>query len=145
MINPVSAISCFTPCSYNINFRSNSDNNNSAFQYRLKPALVTDVFERVSSGGVNGSKNSILKAEKLFPLAKVQQLAPSTRETERNKRIEEEKKHLSKLVTQRTEYNTRQLRSAGVPEREIRKYLTMDGRVNDAGKRILREKGKSYQ
>ena len=59
--------------------------------------------------------------------------------------LEEERKHLSQLTRERTEYNTRQLKSAGVKDADVKKYLKTDGHVTEEGKRLLREKGKSYK
>lgn len=129
-----------------INFRSNHESMGSlGFQPRMRQPLLIDIFEKTTSGGINGSKNSAEKIQDLFPFAKVKSLAPSTRETERNKRIEEEKKHIAQTITKRTEYNKSQLRSAGIKESDLNKYLTYDGHVNSEGKRILKEKGKSYK
>lgn len=75
----------------------------------------------------------------------IKEFTPGTRESERNKIIEEEKKHLSQLTRERTEYNTRQLKSAGVKDADVKKYLKTDGHVTEEGKRLLREKGKSYK
>ena len=70
---------------------------------------------------------------------------PSTRKRERDKKIENELEHIAQPIRKRTEYNTKQLKAAGVKEADIKKYLTIDGHVTDAGKKILREKGKSYK
>ncbi len=144
MINPINAFNNFS--GYNTNFRSNAENPGIfGFQYKLKPSLVTDVFERTTSGGVNGSHNSANAAEKLLPFVEIKKFCPDTKESTRKKIIEKEKNHIAQTVTKRTEYNTRQLKAAGVPESDVKKYLTYDGHVNTEGKRILREKGKSYQ
>ena len=145
MINPISGITNFIPYTNSINFRSNNEQFGLNFQPKLRPALVTDVFQKSTSGGISGSIHSADKAEKLLPFIEIKKFSPGTRDEARKKTIEKEKNHLSNPVTKRTEYNTRQLRSAGVSERDVKKYLTLDGHVNEAGKKILREKGKSYQ
>ena len=83
--------------------------------------------------------------KKVFYDNKIQSFAPSTRETMRDKEIEKEKNHLSRPIEERTKYNTQQLKAAGVSERDVKKYLTYDGHVTMEGKKILREKGKSYK
>jgi hypothetical protein len=147
MINPIGGISNFIPCTNNFSFRSNPEQQSFGlnFQPNLRPALITDVFQKSTSGGINGSIHSADKAEKLLPFVEIKKFSPGTRDEVRKKTIEKEKNHISSPVTKRTEYNTKQLRSAGVSERDVKKYLTIDGHVNDAGKKILREHGKSYQ
>jgi hypothetical protein len=71
--------------------------------------------------------------------------SPSITKIEREEKIEEEKNHISKTITERTTYNTNQLKKAKVPERQIYKYLTYDGHVTFEGKRILKEHGLSYK
>lgn len=148
MINPINSIANVTPAYYGICFRSNNNNNNSlSFTPKLRSPLTTDVFINtgVSSGGTNGSINTIKKINDLLPNYHISKFCPDTKEKERNKIIEEEKKHIAQVVRKRTEYNTNQLRSAGVAEKDIKKYLTIDGHVNFEGKKILKEHGKSYK
>ncbi len=134
MIDPINSIT--NPY---INFRSNHENMGSlGFQPRMRQPLLIDIFEKTTSGGINGSKNSAEKIQELLPFAKIKSLAPSTRETERNKKIEEEKKHIAKVITKRTEESKRKLRNAGVKERDLYKYLTYDGHINSEGQRIIR-------
>ena len=135
MINPVNSIINFTPGGY-VNFRSKTESSFGLdFQPRLRPQPVIDVFEK---GGINGSRNTASKTEKLFPYAEIKKYAPSKRETERNKVIEKEKEHIAKTVTKRTEESKRKLRAAGVSERELYKYITIDGHINSEGQRIIR-------
>lgn len=75
----------------------------------------------------------------------VKKYAPGTRERERNKEILKELQHLAQPLRKRTIYNTNQLKAAGVKESDIKKYLKLDGHVTEEGKRILKEKGKSYK
>ena len=63
----------------------------------------------------------------------------------RQTKIDKEQQHIAKPVTERTAYNTKQLRDAGVKEKDINKYLTYDGHVNFEGKKILKEHGKPYK
>lgn len=134
MIDPINSIT--NPY---INFRSNHESMGSlGFQPRMRQPLLIDIFEKTTSGGINGSKNSAEKIQELLPFAKIKSLAPSTRETERNKKIEEEKKHIAKVITKRTEESKRKLRNAGVKERDLYKYLTYDGHINSEGQRIIR-------
>ncbi len=136
----------FSPYGFNVNFRAENTNvSGFNFQPKIRPQLTVDVFEKTRTAGINGSKTPAGITEKLVPYAEIKKLSPDARETARNKKIDKEKNHISSPVSKRTEYNTRQLRSAGVAERDINKYLTIDGHVNSEGKRILREKGKSYQ
>jgi len=146
MINTINITTNFTPYGYNANFRSNYDCPLCLdFKPKLRPQLVTDVFERSTSGGIVSSKKTAEKAEKLLPYREFHEFVDSnTRETKRNEKIEQEKNHIAKTITKRTETNKRKLRSAGISERDVKKYLTIDGHINDAGKRILREKGISY-
>ena len=134
MIDPINSIT--NPY---INFRSNHESMGSLdFKPRMRQPLLIDIFEKTTSGGINGSKNSAEKIQELLPFAKIKSLAPSTRETERNKKIEEEKKHIAKVITKRTEESKRKLRNAGVKERDLYKYLTYDGHINSEGQRIIR-------
>ena len=145
MVSPLSSISNFTHYGYGINFRSQEKDNKLNFVPKMRSPLTTDVFEKATNGGVNGSVDTLKKIHDLIPYVEIKKISPNARETERIKKIEEERKHIAQTITKRTEYNTRQLRLAGVPEREVKKYLTIDGRVNDEGKRILRDKGKKWQ
>lgn len=138
MINPINFIN-FTPRNYNVNFRGNSENQNGLnFHVNLRPQLMTDVFEKASSGGIVSTKNTAEKISKLLPENEVKAFVPSKRETERNKIIEKEKEHIAKTVTKRTEESKRKLRAAGVSERDLNKYLTIDGHINSNGQRIIR-------
>jgi len=145
MIDPIRNTAS-VPFGCNINFLSESSNESGFnFQPKLRPQLITDVFEKTTSGGINGTKNTPVLTEPFFPYAEIKKLSSDARETARNKKINREKPHISNPVTKRTEYNTAQLRSAGISERDVKKYLTIDGHVNEEGKRILRAKGKSYR
>ena len=129
----------FTPYGYNVNFRSNNETPLGLdFKPILRPQLMTDVFERTTSGGIVSSKNSAEKISKIFPNSEIKQYAPSKKESERNKIIEKEKEHLAKTITKRTEESKRKLRAAGVSERDLYKYLTIDGHINSDGQRIIR-------
>jgi len=77
--------------------------------------------------------------------AEMKKFCSGTRETMRNDKIQKEKEHIAKPITDRTAYNTKQLKAAGVKDSEVKKYLTYDGHVNNEGKRILKENGKSYK
>lgn len=147
MVNAINSITNFTPQYYGINFRSNYNNNIvPGFTPKFKSPLSADVFIKTSDGGVNSSNNSVKMAEKLFPFAEQKGFVDSnSKKTVRDKKIEKEKGHISTPVTKRTEYNSKQLRAAGVPEREVNKYLTVDGHVNFEGQKILKEKGKLYR
>ena len=101
---------------YNTNNYSNGIlpiNQTTGFQRaKIQPRKINkDVFEK----SFNISKN--------LPGTKVKNLCPNQRETGRNNSIEQEKIHIAKPVTERTAYNTKQLRSIGIPERDIKKYL----------------------
>ena len=89
--------------------------------------------------------HGINPGEKRLPLSDniLKEFAPGTREKERNKNIEKEKNHISHLITDRTKYNTQQLKACGIRESEVYKYLKSDGRVTDEGRKILREHGKT--
>ncbi len=135
MINAINNIMSSAPYGYT-NFRSNNESlKRLDFQPRLRPQPVIDFFEK---SGINGSGNIASKTEKLFPYAEIKKYAPSKRETERNKVIEKEKEHIAKTVTKRTEESKRKLRAAGVNERELYKYITIDGHINSEGQRIIR-------
>lgn len=134
MINPINSI--VNPY---INFRSNHESfGGLGFQPKPRQPLLIDVFEKTTSGGINGSVNTAEKLQDLLPFAKIKSLAPSTREAERNKKIAEEQKHISQVITKRTAESKRKLRSAGVKERDLYKYLTYDGHINSEGQRIIR-------
>lgn len=134
MINPINSVTSFTPYGYNVNFRSNNQTSSElGFRINLRPQLATDVFERSISGGIVSSK----KPTGILPVGEIKQLCPSQRETERNKKIEQEKKHIVKTITKRTEESKRKLRAAGVKEGDLNKYLTYDGHVNSEGQRII--------
>ena len=70
--------------------------------------------------------------------------AVMTREQMRIAKMQKERESLAKPVTDRTVYNTRQLHLSGVPNREIKKYLKLDGHVTDEGQKILKEHGRHY-
>ena len=145
MINPISSVVCYTP---NYGFRSNNINQASPnFQNKAVPKSVPLEAQKIDWLKIDKilmPKNPLPDIKNL-PGAKLQSFAPGTKETMRNKTIENEKNHLSNPVTKRTEFNTKQLIAAGIPSRDVKKYLKIDGHVTDEGKRILREKGKSYQ
>ena len=146
MINPINLSGFITPGYQSITFRSNSENFSGLnFSRNPRPNLVSDIFERNICVGINGSAHNNSKLiDSLIPGGKIKSLAPGTKETARNKKIEQEKFHLANTVTKRTQQNTAKLHSAGIPDRDIKKYLTIDGHLNTEGKRILREKGISY-
>ena len=73
----------FTPKNYSINFRSNENILGLSFQPKLKTPLIKDVFEKTTSGGINGSKDSVSSVSKLFPYAEIKQFSPSQREIDR--------------------------------------------------------------
>ena len=134
MINPVNNVISIAPYGY-INFRSNNETSlRLDFKPKLRTQPIMDVFEK---GGINSSKNTASKTEKIFPYAEIKKYAPSKRENERNKTIEKEKEHIAKTVTKRTEESKRKLRAAGVSERDLYKYLTIDGHINSQGQRII--------
>ena len=86
----------------------------------------------------NSAKDKLLKTE-------IKSFCPDTIANTRRTKIEKEKNHIAKPITERTAYNTKQLKAAGVKDNDIKRYLTYDGHVNDAGKKILKEHGKSYK
>ena len=71
--------------------------------------------------------------------------SPEKLEAIRDGKIEKEKNHIASPVGERTAYNTKQLKACGVKNKDIIKYLTYDGHVTDAGKKILKEHGKLYR
>lgn len=75
----------------------------------------------------------------------VHDYGPRTVKTIRNSKIDKEQEHISKPITDRTAYNSKQLKLAGVKEKDIIKYLTYDGHVTFEGKKILKAHGKSYK
>ena len=88
----------------------------------------------------NSAKDKILANN-----SEMKKYCVSTREATRNEKIQKEKEHIAKPITERTAYNTKQLKAAGVKDSEVKKYLTYDGHVNSDGKKILKEHGKSYK
>ena len=143
MINPIGSYATNTP-NYYLGFRSvNQNNGGTNFQKRAVPVGP----QRVDWLNID----RILTPQKRLPDitdlpgVKIKEFSPGTKESARDKRIEKEKNHITKPITERTEYNTRQLRAAGVPERDVKRYLKIDGHVTEEGKRILREKGKGYK
>ena len=138
MINAVNNIMNFAPYGYT-NFRSNNESSlRLDFQPRLRTQPIMDVFEKSKSNGIVSSRKSGKLIDTFLPENKIQAFAPSTRENERNKTIEKEKEHIAKAVTKRTEESKRKLRAAGVSERDLYKYLTIDGHINSQGQRIIR-------
>ena len=133
----------------------------SKLNFSIDKAPAVSVFTKNSASGKQGAINfdwlnidekvrenlfnNRNALDKIFGTAKVCCKSPSITEKEREKAIEEEKKHLSKTTTERTAYNTKQLKKAKVPERQIYRYLTYDGHVTFEGKKILKEHGLSYK
>ena len=140
MINPINSVANFTTYGYNINFRSKDQVPLGLdFQPKLRPQLVTDVFEKTTSGGIVSSKKPGEKITSIFPNDNILGFVDSkTRESERNKIIEQEKNRIAKTITKRTEDSKRKLRAAGVKEYDLYKYITKDGHINSEGQRILR-------
>ena len=139
-INPVGMYNPYYPYypQYNTNFNSQ----------KTMPVKRIMASQGAKFGPQKINKDIFVKSDKLpeiFPGAKVKKFAPNQRKTKRDSVIEQEKIHIAKPVTDRTKYNTEQLRSIGVPEREVKKYLRADGHVNDEGKKLLKEHGKSYK
>ena len=123
---------------YNTNFNSNRtmpiSKAQSPLGITLLPQSVNKDFYR-----------KLFEIQKRLPIGEVKSLCPNQSETKRNHTIENEKNHIAKPITERTAYNTKQLRSIGIPEREVKKYLRLDGHVNDEGKKLLKEHGKPYK
>ena len=90
---------------------------------------------------LNRSKKTL--SELLNP--KVSKCSPAARQQERELKIQNEKNHVSNPVTERTEFNTKQLLASGIKERDVYKYLKRDGHVTDEGKKILKAHGKRYK
>lgn len=138
MVNSIYSIVNFSPYCYNINFRSNNgEPSGLGFQPRLRTQPIMDIFEKSNSGGIVSHKKPAEKFQNLLPCGEIKQLCPSERENERKKAIEEEKKHIAKIITKRTEESKRKLRAAGVKEGDLNKYLTYDGHINSEGQRII--------
>ena len=112
---------------------------------RVSKAKGTENFDWLNLDKLNKYMQNKESLSKFLKQKKIQSLSPSARRTERTETIENEKNHISKVVTQRTAYNTNQLKKAGIPGNKVDKYLTYDGHVTDEGKRILREHGLSYK
>jgi len=141
MISQINNLINVTPVGYGVNFRSNSAPLGLDFQPKFRPALVTDVFEQSTSGGIINSSKAGKKIQSLFLDDNLLGFVDnSKREAERNKIIEKEKNHIAKTVTKRTEESKRKLRAAGVREKDLNKYITIDGHINSNGQRILRGK-----
>lgn len=88
------------------------------------------------------------QTEKVLPIVTtplVLYLSIGERENERNKKIAEEAMRIAKPVTDRVEFNSRQLRSCNISEADIKNYLKIDGRVTEEGKKILKEHHKSFK
>lgn len=129
----------YTPYGY-ISFRSNNQTPLGLdYKPTLRKPLMTDVFERTTTGERIAAVNKIL-AEKYPAICEIKAFSPSKREDERNKIIEKEKAHIAKTITKRTEESKKKLRSAGVKEGDLYKYLTIDGHINSEGKRIINGK-----
>ena len=100
-------------------------------------------------GILNTSRVLKNKSKYVLPIVPVPIVAyinpPPIRTKDRNKLITNEQSHLAQPVTKRTEYNTKQLKDAGVKDSDVEKYLKSDGHVTDDGKKILREKNKSFK
>lgn len=132
----------------NYNYRMNSEVVKGAAADTLKETKpVSKIFDWQNVEKVldfvqkaNSAKNKIFANN-----AEMKKFCSGTRETMRNEKIQKEKEHIAKPITDRTAYNTKQLKAAGVKDSEIKKYLTYDGHVNNEGKKILRENGKSYK
>lgn len=97
---------------------------------------------------LKNSYKPLLKTEKkvigAIPIVAVPLVAymnpPGTREAERIKKMQEETKHIAKLVTKRTKHNTEELKALGVKDKDINKYLKSDGRYTTEGKNIVKNK-----
>ena len=138
MINAVNKTISAAPYGYT-NFRSNNEASlRLDFQPRLRTQPIMDVFEKSTSNGIISSQKTGKFIDTFIPENKIKSFAPATRENERNKTIEKEKEHIAKTVTKRTEESKRKLRAAGVSERDLYKYLTIDGHINSQGQRIIR-------
>ena len=123
---------------YNTNFNAN----------RTMPINKAQIPQGITLLPQSANKDfyrKLLELQKHLPTGEVKSLCPNQSETRRNNTIKNEKNHIARPITERTAYNTKQLRSIGIPEREIKKYLRLDGHVNDEGKKLLKKHGKSYK
>lgn len=102
-------------------------------------------FTKSSINLIPKKKNLSSNMLPLVTVPLIAYLTPDGREKERTKKIVKEADHLAKPVTERTEYNTNQLKDSGVSEKDVKQYLTYDGHVNDKGKKILKAHNKSFK
>ena len=140
MVNPIKFYGIYYPnytqyCT-NYNFKKNNQNSQVLYPQRIE--------RETSKINKDAQKKWFGILDFLKP--KVRHLkCPNQSENIRNGKIEEEKLHIANPVTKDTKYNTEQLRSIGIPEREVKKYLTENGHVNDKGKKLLKEHRKPYK
>ena len=76
-----------------------------------------------------------IKQKVLLPIVTLPLVAymnpPKIRTRERNKLIDKEQIHISKPVTERTKYNTEQLKKLGYKDKDIEKMLKTDGHLTE--------------
>ena len=144
-----------------VNFFSQNNVSMGAYNYKVNNNTANEVISKtLKETKPPKEKFDWLDVEKLFEFLRkkkpanqriiiyskqLQYMAPGTREQVRNGKIQQEQQHIAKPISERTAYNTKQLKSAGVKDGDIKNYLTYDGHVNNAGKEILHEHGKSYK
>ena len=73
-------------------------------------------------------------------------ISVSQRTRERNNKITQEaiEDKINKPVTDRTKFNTEQLKKCGVKDKDIEKHLKLDGSPNETGKKILKDNNLSF-
>ena len=108
----------------------------------IKPV---NFFTKSSINLIQKKKNLSSKMLPLVTIPLVAYLTPDGREKDRAKRIIKEADHLAKPVTERTKYNTKQLKDSGVSDTDVKQYLKYDGQVNSEGKKIIKAHNKSFK
>ena len=91
----------------------------------------------------------VLTKNMIIPISTIPLVAYMTDKERAIKRtvsiIKENENTHSHPVTDRTNFNTEQLKKAGISDFDIKKYLKQDGYVNDDGKKLLKEKNLSFK
>ena len=144
MLDKINFFAQTNPAQYN--YRVNTRTANETISNTLKESKPKNAkFDWLNIEDLMEFVQKTDELKKIVLKDSLKKCAPGTRETMRNHKIEKEKEHIAKPISERTVYNTKQLRAAGVKDGDVNKYLTYDGHVTNEGKKILHEHGKSYK